>query len=105
MVAKDKKTDVLFPKNLEDEVEKEGMELDEGIRKELVKDWNDITRVPPFERIKELKDNKIEPSEEYIHEFRVVEGDPRNRKSGRRGKPVKMVNQHLGIDFMLDFNA
>lgn len=105
MVAKDKKTDVLFPKNLDDEVEKEVLDLDEDILKEMRKDWEEIPRVPPFERIKELKDNKIEPSEEYIHEFRVVEGDPKNKKTGRRGKPIKMVNQHLGIDFMLDFNA
>ena len=102
VIPKDKKTDVLFPKNInEDEVEKEENELDPTVKDELKGIWGDIADAPPNIRIEELKNNNIEPTEEYIQEFTVTEKD--KEKKGRRGKPVKKVNDHLDIDFLLNF--
>ena len=102
VITKDKKTDILFPKNIkEDEVEKEAFELDSTIRNELKEEWDAIANLQPHQRIQELKENGITPTEEYIQEFKVS-GNDKNKK-GRRGKPVKKVNNHLDIDFLLNF--
>ena len=67
-----------------------------------MKEWEAIDRVQPFNRIQELKDNNIEPTEEYIHEYQVS-ADGKNKKTGKRGKPVRKINDHLDIDFFLNF--
>lgn len=95
---------VLYPKNFEDEVEKELEAIDDDIRQIMVGEWDKIDNLQSFQRIQELNANNITPSEEYIQEFKYFD-DPNNKKrTGRRGKPIKRQNNHLDIDFMLDMN-
>jgi hypothetical protein len=55
--------------------------------------------------VQELRDNNIEPTDEYVHEFRVADADGKNRRTGKRGKPVKKCNMHLDIDFMINLDV
>ena len=107
----------MFYKDLEDEIEKDVYEIDQEIRTELFNEWEKINDSNPNERLQFLKDyhakmitesgnnsitaNFMKPSDEYIHEFKYVESDA--KKKGKRGKAVKKLNEHIDIDFMLNF--
>ena len=108
---------MLFYRDLEDEVEKECFDIDSEIKNELVTEWEKIDDGTVNERLQVLKDNHEEmltetgrnndtanfmkPSEEYVHEFKYIESDA--KKKSKRGKAVRKLNEHIDIDFMLNF--